>query len=196
MVFHYLFYIPFFQSYYFVHFDRFSCDCTGQLLNDKRVKATNSVSSFRDTLNLRNQDSHSYTTAAKDTDFCENLEIYLSYFASIFMLLDSTLDEKWSVINSSWRFPNSLWVFSLCQLWILNAVPKLLNVARFWKKWINIFVMGVQGNVVRFRSKVKRYLSSGKRPARPTQPHIQWEPAIGPARAKWLGREADHSTSI
>jgi len=85
--------------------------------------------------------------------------------------------------------------FSLCQLWMLNAVPKLLNVARFWKTVLSILVMGVQGIVIRFRAKVKRYLTSRKRPTWPTQPHIQWEWAIAPARAKWLGREAELSIS-
>ena len=79
---------------------------------------------------------------------------------------------------------------------MLNAVPKLLDVARVWKNLLSILVMGVQGIVIRFLAKVKRYLSFRKRPAWPTQFHIQWEPTTVPARAKCLGRELDHSISI
>jgi hypothetical protein len=57
------------------------------------VKAPNCVPSLRDALNLINQDSYSYTTAGKGTDFCEKLEIYI-YSASIFMFSDSKFDEK------------------------------------------------------------------------------------------------------
>jgi len=35
---------------------------------------------------------------------------------------------------------------------MLNAVPKLLNVAGFWKNVLSILVMGVQGIVIRFRA--------------------------------------------
>jgi len=65
-----------------------------QKIYDKAVKAPNPVPSLRDDLNLRNQNSHSHTTAGKDTDFCDNLEIYISYSASIFMFSDSKIDEK------------------------------------------------------------------------------------------------------
>jgi len=65
-----------------------------QKIRDKTVKAPNTLPYLRDDLNLRNQDSHSYTTAGKDTDFCDNLEIYISHSASIFMFLGSKIDEK------------------------------------------------------------------------------------------------------
>jgi len=47
--------------------------------------------------------------------------------------------------------------------------------------------MGVQGTVIRFLAKVKRYLSFRKRPGWPTQLHIQWEPATVPARLSGWG---------